>query len=36
MPVLHLRQLLALVAMFDDDWGSTDTVREILAPFRNR
>ena len=34
MPLLHLRQLLALVAMFDDDWGSTGTVRELLAPFR--
>jgi fructosamine-3-kinase len=36
MPLLHLRQLLALVAMFDDDWGSTDTVRQLLAPFRQR
>ena len=34
MPLLHLRQMLALVAMFDDDWGSTDAVRELLAPFR--
>jgi fructosamine-3-kinase len=36
MPLLHLRQLLALVAMFDDDWGSTETVRTLLAPFRTR
>ena len=36
MPLLHLRQSLALVAMFDDDWGSTDTVRTLLAPFRGR
>jgi fructosamine-3-kinase len=36
MPLLHLRQLLALVAAFDDDWGSTETVRELLAPFRTR
>ncbi|WP_433086214.1 fructosamine kinase family protein [Dactylosporangium sp. CA-052675] len=36
MPLLHLRQLLALVAMFDDDWGSTDAVRGLLAPFRDR
>ena len=36
MPLLHLRQLLALVAMFDEDWGSTHTVRDLLAPFRDR
>ena len=36
MPLLHLRQTLALVAMFDDDWGSTATVRGLLAPFRDR
>lgn len=36
MPLLHLRQLLALVAMFDHDWGSTGTVRGLLAPFRDR
>ncbi|WP_433615707.1 fructosamine kinase family protein [Dactylosporangium sp. CA-139114] len=36
MPLLHLRQMLALVAMFDDDWGSTDAVRGLLAPFRDR
>lgn len=35
LPLLHLRQLLALVAMFDHDWGSTETVKELLAPFRD-
>jgi hypothetical protein len=23
-----------LMAMFDDDWGSTDAVRKLIAPFR--
>ncbi|WP_380165678.1 fructosamine kinase family protein [Jannaschia sp. R86511] len=36
MPLLHLRQTLALVAMFDHDWGATGTARELLAPFRDR
>jgi hypothetical protein len=22
------------MAMFDDDWGSTDAVRTLIAPFR--
>ena len=34
LPVVHLRQQLALMAMFDDDWGSTDAVRALVAPFR--
>jgi fructosamine-3-kinase len=31
---VQLRQHLALMAMFDDDWGSTDAVRALVAPFR--
>ncbi len=31
---VQLRQHLALMAMFDDDWGSTDAVRALIAPFR--
>jgi fructosamine-3-kinase len=31
---VQLRQHLALMAMFDDDWGSTDAVRTLVAPFR--
>jgi fructosamine-3-kinase len=31
---VQLRQHLALMAMFDDDWGSTDAVRTMVAPFR--
>ena len=33
---VQLRQHLALMAMFDDDWGSTDAVRALVAPFRRR
>jgi fructosamine-3-kinase len=36
MPYLQLRQDLALVAMFDDDWGACETVRRVLRPFRPR
>jgi fructosamine-3-kinase len=31
---VQLRQHLALMAMFDDDWGSTQAVRDLVAPFR--
>jgi fructosamine-3-kinase len=31
---VQLRQHLALMAMFDDDWGSTYAVRRLVAPFR--
>ena len=34
LPYVQLRQHLALMAMFDDDWGSTDAVRRLVAPFR--
>jgi fructosamine-3-kinase len=34
LPLLHLRQHMALVAMYDHDWGSTDAVRALVAPFR--
>lgn len=34
MPVLQLRQHLAVIAQFDDDWGAADMVRATLAPFR--
>ncbi len=34
LPYVQLRQHLALMAMFDDDWGSTDAVRALVAPFR--
>lgn len=36
MPILQLRQHLAVVAQFDDDWGAADLVRATLAPFRAR
>lgn len=36
LPYVQLRQHLALMAMFDDDWGSTDAVRRLVAPFRRR
>lgn len=34
MPILQLRQHLAVVAQYDDDWGAADAVRATLAPFR--
>ncbi|BEP13116.1 hypothetical protein acdb102_14270 [Acidothermaceae bacterium B102] len=33
---VQLRQHLALMAMFDDDWGSGEAVRALVAPFRRR
>ncbi|MEU2021689.1 fructosamine kinase family protein [Streptomyces sp. NPDC016469] len=34
MPILQLRQHLAVIAQFDADWGAADLVRATLAPFR--
>ncbi|GIF02469.1 fructosamine kinase family protein [Actinoplanes siamensis] len=34
MPILQLRQHLAVLAQFDDDWGVAATIRATLAPFR--
>lgn len=34
MPLIQLRQHLAVIAQFDDDWGAADQVRETLKPFR--
>ncbi|BEL06480.1 hypothetical protein Q0Z83_046710 [Actinoplanes sichuanensis] len=36
MPIIQLRQHLAVVAQFDDDWGAAATIRATLAPFRSR
>jgi fructosamine-3-kinase len=36
MPILQLRQHLAVIAQFDPDWGAADHVRATLAPFRRR
>ncbi|GIG22702.1 hypothetical protein Cch01nite_34260 [Cellulomonas chitinilytica] len=36
MPVVQLRQHLAVIAQFDDDWGAAELVRATLAPFRQR
>ncbi|MFI7427366.1 fructosamine kinase family protein [Micromonospora sp. NPDC049836] len=36
MPILQLRQHLAVLAQFDDDWGAADQIRATLAPFRPR
>ncbi|MFF5897605.1 fructosamine kinase family protein [Streptomyces argenteolus] len=36
MPILQLRQHLAVTAQFDPDWGAADLVRATLAPFRRR
>ncbi|MCX5070321.1 fructosamine kinase family protein [Micromonospora lupini] len=36
MPIIQLRQHLAVLAQFDDDWGAADQVRAVLAPFRKR
>jgi fructosamine-3-kinase len=34
MPIIQLRQHLAVLAQFDDDWGAADTIRATPAPFR--
>ncbi|WP_436531552.1 fructosamine kinase family protein [Actinoplanes sp. HUAS TT8] len=36
MPIIQLRQHLAVLAQFDDDWGAADLIRATLAPFRPR
>lgn len=34
MPLIQLRQHLAVIAQFDHDWGAAEQVRAILKPFR--
>jgi fructosamine-3-kinase len=34
MPLLHLRELLSIIAHGDDDWGAAEAVRRTIAPFR--
>ncbi|MEU8615458.1 fructosamine kinase family protein, partial [Actinoplanes sp. NPDC048791] len=34
MPIIQLRQHLAVLAQFDDDWGAAEQIRATLAPFR--
>ncbi len=36
MPIIQLRQHLAVIAQFEPDWGAADAVRATLAPFRRR
>jgi fructosamine-3-kinase len=36
MPIIQLRQHLAVVAQHDHDWGAADQVRATLEPFRRR
>src|SRR5688500_8072577 len=36
LPIVQLRQHLAVLAQFDDDWGAGDQIRATLAPFRTR
>ena len=36
VPIIQLRQHLAVLAQFDDDWGAAETIRATLAPFRPR
>jgi fructosamine-3-kinase len=36
IPIIQLRQHLAVLAQFDDDWGAGDLIRATLAPFRRR
>ncbi|WP_055589920.1 fructosamine kinase family protein [Streptacidiphilus griseoplanus] len=35
MPIIQLRQHLAVIAQFDHDWGAADQVRALLKPFRS-
>jgi fructosamine-3-kinase len=34
MPIIQLRQHLAVIAQFEHDWGAADLVRATVAPFR--
>lgn len=34
MPIIQLRQHLAVLAQFDPDWGAAEQIRATLAPFR--
>jgi len=36
MPLVQLRQHLAVLAQFDNDWGAAETIRATLAPFRTK
>lgn len=36
MPILHLRELLSVIAHDDDDGGAAAGVRAVIAPFRRR
>ncbi|WP_433220199.1 fructosamine kinase family protein [Dactylosporangium sp. CS-047395] len=36
MPIIQLRQHLAVLAQYDDLWGTADLVRATLVPFRSR
>ena len=36
MPLIQLRQHLAVLAQFEDEWGTGDIVRETLEPFRRQ
>jgi fructosamine-3-kinase len=36
MPVLHLREVLSVIAHGDDDWGAVAAVRKVIAPFGRR
>jgi fructosamine-3-kinase len=36
MPILHLRELLSVIAHDADDWGAAAVVRKTVAPFARR
>ena len=36
MPIIQLRQHLAVLAQFDNDWGAADLIRATLAPYRTK
>ena len=35
-PILHLRELLSIIAHDDDDWGAAEAVRAVITPFQRR
>jgi fructosamine-3-kinase len=35
MPIIQLRQHLAVIAQFEPNWGAAELVKETLKPFRN-
>jgi hypothetical protein len=35
-PLLHVREMLSVLAQFGDEYGTADQLRAVLMPFRRR